>query len=391
MRGSSQPDSERTSTRQSGGLLPVLLGVVALLVGMYMSVGRLADNDWNPSVFVQFPAVDQEMLEYAEGLLGDVVTAPGMGHDGKFYFMQAMDPLFLNPGEHAAFLDRPRYRAQRMVYPTLAGVFGVLGATATAWSMIAMNLLGLGVGTWLTARLALALGTSPWFGLGFLLNPGILVASSINTADVFAMIFFVAAALTLLREKVGWAAVFLTLAALSRETMLLAAVGAALYLWLSRKSMPLVMAMPFVGAVAWWLFLRFRLAGIDDSVQDTAAAGAPFQGFVDAWSVWSENPDYLQDMLIGVVLALASLMIVVNAIRKRSVLGCMAAGFVLVAIVMIDEVWLRYFDSSRALAPVITAYILITPSKALPGLVATEPPPATEASDISGAGAAGVG
>ena len=36
----------------------------------------------------------------------------------------------------------------------------------------------------------------------------------------------------------------------------------------------------------------------------------------------------------------------------------MAAGFVLVAVLMAGGVWRFYFDASRALVPVITVYVL---------------------------------
>ena len=75
-------------------------------------------------------------LAYGEEILGDVVPSGGFGHDGKYYFMQAMDPFFMSPEDHAAYLlDRPTYRAQRMVYPTLAGGFGLLPAQAISWSL----------------------------------------------------------------------------------------------------------------------------------------------------------------------------------------------------------------------------------------------------------------
>ena len=58
-----------------------------------------------------------------------------------------MDPLFLNPDDHARFLDRPTYRSQRMLYPTLAGLARPLsGPDGVAWALAGLNVLAFGVG-----------------------------------------------------------------------------------------------------------------------------------------------------------------------------------------------------------------------------------------------------
>ena len=87
--------------------IPLILGIAAVCLGWMMAASLLAENDWNPSVFIKFPEAKPTELAYGEAMLGDVIPSGGFGHDGKFYFMQAMDPFFLSPEDHAAYLDRP--------------------------------------------------------------------------------------------------------------------------------------------------------------------------------------------------------------------------------------------------------------------------------------------
>ncbi len=97
-------------------------------------------------------------------------------------------------------------------------------------------------------------------------------------------------------------------------------------------------------------------------MQDVAAVGVPFKGFYDAVQLWLSRPDRTVDMMFGVILLVVSLLIVKHAWQRPSLLGYMTAGFALVAVSMVGDVWKFYFDASRALAPVITVYILMVPA-----------------------------
>jgi hypothetical protein len=251
-----------------------------------------------------------------------------------------------------------------MIYPTVAGAFGLLPPLATAWSLWGVNMLALGIGGWLTARLALQMGLSAWFGLAFVFNPGVLVSSIIDTADVFAMVFFVASVLMLMRRRYTAGAVFLSLAALSRETMIVAAVGAIVYIWRTERKVPLILGLPFLTSAIWWFYLRLQIGYLDSGVQDVAAIGLPFKGFYDAMLRWLSRPDSSVDMMFGLILLVVSLLIVKHAWRRPTLLGYMSAGFALIAVAMVVDVWKFYFDASRALSPVITAYVLMVPAAA---------------------------
>ena len=323
-----------------------------------VSVGRvLVESGWNPTTTIRFSRAFPQDWDYAERLLGEVVAAPLLGHDGKFYFAQAMDPFYFEPEAHAIHLDRPTYRAQRMLYPTLAGAGGLLGPRETSWGLIAVNVLAMGAGTALTGALAMNMGRSPWLGVAFVVNPGHLAALGLDTAEIVASTALMGGTLAVARGRLGWAGLALCAAGLARETMIIGAGGIAARMVFHERRLRWEVGAPFVAVGLWWVYVRWRLA--DRVLQDTRAVDLPFRGVVEAWQGWSARPGLEIDLLFAILLLLVSGLIAIRAATAPSVLGSSVAGFAALAVVMSAPVWEKYTDSTRALAPVITAYVLL--------------------------------
>jgi hypothetical protein len=183
----------------------------------------------------------------------------------------------------------------------------------------------------------------------------------IDSADIMAVAGLMAAAYFAIRDRPAATAAALAVAALSRETMLLGAVGLIVYWYWERRRVPVVLAAPFVAVFGWWSYVHWRLA--DGLAQDTQAVGPPLQGFIEAARGWLTTPNSLADALIGFVLLFASIAIAVRAVRTPTALGAAVAGFALLALILSEPVWARYFDSARALAPVLTAYVLLATAR----------------------------
>ena len=150
---------------------------------------RASDLDQARDGSDDFVALGEESTvetEYATRLLGDVTTRQGLGHDGRFFFAQANDPWYIEPEVHAAVLDEPRYRAQRMLFPSVAGGFGFFPPGVVAWSMLVTNLLALGLGAYLAALLALRWGGAAWLGLAVPMNIGLIFELDIGGAGILA-------------------------------------------------------------------------------------------------------------------------------------------------------------------------------------------------------------
>lgn len=351
----SQPEATTKRRRIRG---PALVGVLSLIIG-FLALGKaLGDAGGDITILMAFGEDATTITAHAEEVLDREVYLRGaQGHDGKYFFLQALDPLYLNPEEHARFLDRPTYRGQRMLYPLLAGLGGIVPDPLVPWTMVLVNLLALAAGGWATARLAQRFGGNPLWGLAFPLNVGLLSELAISGAGIIAFAAAIMAFDALEAEEFRRGAVWLTVSVLAREAMLLAALGTFL---LARRRTGRwqwkLLAWPAVAAGAWAGYLRLRLdagSGVDE-VQEL---GIPFGGIVDAFPRWLDQPF---DLLVALTLFALLATFTVRTIRDPSYLGWGSAGFVVLAILFTRQVWLRYFDISRAIAPVITAFVVVT-------------------------------
>jgi hypothetical protein len=199
------------------------------------------------------------------------------------------------------------------------------------------------------------------FGLAFFANPGVFVSSVIDTAEVMAMVFLMWGMLEVMERRVSQAAAMFTLAALSRETMLLCVAGWLAYELFQHKKLQWVMAGPFAATAGWWLYLRLRIGYLSPDVQDVKALGSPLEGFLDSVPGWVGEPALRNDFVIAIVLAVVSVTFIYWSISRRSLIPLMGAGFALVAVLMVEQVWLHYFDSTRALTPLVTFFFLALP------------------------------
>jgi hypothetical protein len=346
--------------------MPRVIGAVGFALIVYIAFGLVAGADWNPTLFIKFDESNAPLQEYAEARFDEVIFAGGDGHDGKYFFLQASDPFYLHPDDHADLIDRPTYRAQRMLYPTLAGGFGMFPPLVTAWVLVSLNVIAVGVGTYLTSLVAVRLGLSPMFGLAFFINPAVFVSAVINTAEVFGMVFLMGGILMAMDRKHTVAAGMFTLSVLSRETMLLCVVGWVIFEFASRKKLRWEMSLPFAAVAAWWVYLRWRIGYLSDDVQDVRALGRPLDGFLSAFQDWISQPERVDDLLVGLGLVLICCFFIYLAIIRRSLMPLMAAGFGLVGLLMVEEVWAHYFDSTRAMTPLITLFFLSLPFVARP-------------------------
>jgi hypothetical protein len=338
---------------------PLVVAVVLLAAVTVWVTRNLALTDWNPTLMVGVAAAEGPTLAYATDLLGDGVNNRlGKGHDGKFFFAQANDPWLNEPDVHAVTMDRPVYRSQRMLYPMLAGGFGLFGPWAVVWGLLAVSVLAIAAGTYATALVAQGMGASPWWGLAFGLNIGVVSELLVGGGGHlgFGLVMFGIAALQ--RGRFGWAAAALTGAALTREVMLVAVAGIALWVWKHhgfRVALPLAL-LPGVAVVAWALYVRAKI-GWMTGLSEVEEIGWPLAGFIDAVELWPLRP---VNFAIGVAMMALLVMFTLRFLRRPDTLvGAAAIGFVPLALLLTLQVWFNYFDITRAVSPVITAYVLL--------------------------------
>ena len=352
---------------------PLAVGITAFALACLFVVSQLSEVGWDATHFSAFGEEAPEIRAYAEERLGSVILRPQLGHDGRFFFVQANDPWILDPEENAYILDRPLYRSQRMFYPAVAGGFGIFDPEAIVWGLLITNLVAMGLGAWAVARIATTMGGSPWWGLAFLFNLGFISELDVGGAGIVsgAAAF---AAVALLMNGRRWAGVaLLTLAALTREVMLIVAAGVALYTWRKGdKRDALIYALVPLSAVALWaVYLRMRIS-LGPGLVEVEEVGLPFVGLVQAFESWVGDPI---DLVVGVAVVFMLVLYLRRARLHKDMISWGFLGFVPLTVLLTEQVWHSYFDITRAVAPLLTAFVL---------LVAVGEDPSGEVSSESG-------
>ena len=348
-----------------------LIGIGAGLVAIAYVFFVMAKNGMDPTILLAEGTDAIVQLEYAELRLGrSIATRPELGHDGKFFFIQASDPFLMDPENNAVFLDRPLYRSQRMLYPALASIFGLMPAAAIVWGLIAINVLGVVAGSAITAEIASGQGSSRLLGVTFVLNPGVIAEIDIDGAGVIALAFGLAGLLCVTRKNFWAATVFLSLAVLSRETMILMALGLLIGAWIFQRSYKVqLLVIPALIAGLWRLVASFRLdaAGIDTTGGYSAYGAAldfPFRGFVQAIPFWGGSPN---DLLFTIALLTIVVLGLGRAALRPSLIGWSAMPFALLLVFISIHVWIEPFDIARTMIPIFTVYPLLAFSSSRSG------------------------
>jgi hypothetical protein len=339
-------------------MTPIVVGLVGAALASLVAVRVWLAFDRDATIFVAFGVESVDINRYAEDKLGrEVRKRDNQGHDGKFFFVQANDPLVLEPEENIAVVDRPLYRSQRMFYPLLAGGAGLFSADTIVWTLLVLNVIAIGVGTWVVALLAVRMGGSAWWGLAFALNLGFISEMNIDGAGVIAAAAAFGAVLMLLDEKLGWAVALLTISVLAREAMLIAVAGSAYWLWRRERKQDAiwVTVVPFAAVALWALYLRLRI-DFDTGLDEVQEIGWPFGGFLDAFEIWRSDP---LNMVAGLAMMLLFVLYTRRVLISGELVGWAFLGFVPLAILFTRQVWQSYFDITRAAAPIFTAFVLL--------------------------------
>lgn len=330
-----------------------VVGIVGFAIGAGLVLRLLALDGMDPTIFLAFGEEKPLQTAYGRSHLGRVAVRAGAGHDGKYFFIQANDPWFLDPEANAAFLDIPFYRGQRMLYPSIASGFGTLPPEAIPWSLLGVNLLALAVGTAIGARLARTSSSTTWLGLSVALNIGLIFELLIDGSGVLAYTCCIGALYALTRDRIWLAAALFAGAALSREVMVAFALGVFALWWVERRKLPWpIVIVPLSAMAGWAAYLASRLWGIPGTGTELTFLSPPFVGFVRAFGPWLRSPDQLliNGLTVAVVVAFTPL-----ALRGRLPLAWGALPFVALMPFLSVDVFLETPDLTRAIAPIFTA------------------------------------
>ena len=333
-----------------------LVGAAGILVGLMAMWVTLAIHDWDPAGPLMV-GVEAPLRDYVEDRLGDIPLTDGTGHDGKYFFVQAHDPLLLAPVANATLMERPTYRSQRMLYPLMASAGSWFGDTGILWFMLLINVLAIGVGTWATAAFALAMGAGRWFGLAFALNPGILFELAFDGSGVIAWALVMVAVYA--ARKRNWMGMVVAAcgAVLAREVMLLPVAGVAVYLWSRERSGALmVLPVPLLASGSWAWWVRWQM-DVPITTMESNELGVPLVGFGQALRQWLQAPDLR--LVVGLVVVAVVVLALRQTMSGRDLMTLTGLGIAVVAVFLRAHVWYNYYDNTRAIAPLFTTVVLV--------------------------------
>ena len=348
-----------------------------LAVHVVLAGVLLLKYDGNPQWFVHFGR-QGSVLPVAKEAFGDDLLVPHIdGHDGQAYWLLARNPLLVHgEKELVPYLDRPAYRAQRMLYPLVAAPWRALGEQGLVWGMLLTNLAVVFAGGIVAYFLAAALRAPPRATIAFALCPGVVTATVMDGSDALALAALLAAVLAVVHGRTAWALAAGAAAVLAKEPSLLGLAGIAfLAPDVRNRTRFALVAVPAAAAAAWALYVRVQFGWPPSGVQEFAA---PFYGYVDAYRRGWRPVGNWGDALVAVALVPFAVAVVVRWWRRRNILLAAAVPFAAMVPLLSAQVLDLLQNSLRAVAPAITLLWLdvyargprATPSNDPPALAA---------------------
>jgi hypothetical protein len=234
---------------------------------------------------------------------------PGGAHDGRFFYALARDLWHLDVASQS--LDRPRYRAQRILFPALAWVVHPTGGgDGLVWTLFAVGVVGVFLGALATGAVSTELGGKPWVAVVFALWLGSVVSLRITTPDPLALGLALWAIYFSLRDRTVLACAAGVLAVLTREPIFLVLVGFA---WWRRDRNGLLLAVvPAAVAGVWWAWLHLidLPPGTDREIVEFTL---PFAEWARTVRYWSEH----EAETFGAIAMVGCLLLAAVALARR--------------------------------------------------------------------------
>ncbi len=200
-----------------------------------------------------------------------------LGYDGQQFLSLALDP-FLSDLDTLESLDHPAYRYRRILYPLLSYFFGFGNPQLIPYVMVAINAIAIILIVWLASLYFKTQDFNINQALFTLCIPGIWIVLSLSTSDLLTGLFFVATFYFYTQNKPIYTGLMVSLACLTRETMLLLCVALAFTVIFKKQYDYLkFLVLAIIPPIAWNFYvLSLNLLG----TSGTGNFGLPFVGII---------------------------------------------------------------------------------------------------------------
>jgi hypothetical protein len=280
------------------------------------------------------PLIDDELPE--------AVIFPGTGHDGQQFYAIARHPF--EPRAARDLLDSPAYRYRRILFPAVAGVLAPSGGRSLVIAMLGVSMIGVVLAAWALSRLP---GSPVWLPVVVGMTPGVGVSLSLSLADALATGLALAAVAASTSRRWGWMTAALIGAVLTRETLILVAVGLAFAPGMTRRWRVVTLASPALLAGAWALWSTNALG--------TGMAEGAGQQLALPLAGWVQSTSSAAGLVIGLgttlVLGLATWHTFRTGPPDRGI-AIVLGLHTLLMLCLADDVTTSWINTTRVAAPV---------------------------------------
>jgi len=272
--------------------------LLSMVIVALPTVQLLARKDGNVTALLNV-GEQAASRPFVERDFSDIALVKSYGHDGQQFYVVARSVTDLQQLD--GNVDRPRYRARRILFPLLASPFP--SGAPTVWAMLAISLVSVGLAAVAAGRLARRIGGPVWLGLAVALTPALLISvrASLGDALAFSLALW---GVVLWRRHLGWAVLLFALAALTRETTLV--VPAACFLVGTRRQRPLLLV-PFAVYGAWVLAVT-QLVKPHLSTESTSPVADALRQFAPPFQAWRDLGLGSTTILLALLLTMTSLL-----------------------------------------------------------------------------------
>lgn len=323
---------DRSPTRASASWFLIGAGVAVFI----MWTQARAFGGWSALLSV---GQDSGLLPVLRSEIGDLAVTP-FNNDGQITYAVALDP---SGSSLTDLVPQASLRWRRILFPGVAGLFGRLDGTGLLWSLIAWQVLSLGLASAALRDVARQLGASPWVMIGLLANPGVWTALRIMTPDPMGLAFSLLGLALVLRQRSPAAAAAFALGALAKEPFFAFAAASAAWLFFEgrRRESVVVGAIPAVALVAVASLMQRFVPG---SAVEAGNVRWPFVGMWRALDFWTTVS--ARDLTMTIItLALVIGGAVGIVVARHALVRWQLAAWVGLAAITSEWVW-RFGNSS---------------------------------------------
>jgi hypothetical protein len=325
------------------GNIRLLCAAAAVAVSGTAALGTIGFNHWQASALVRIDSA-APMATVASGFDPEFVFVPAEAFfDGAYFYTIALDPFAR--GEFHQLIDRFEYRYGHPGYGWLARLFAVGDPDRLPESMLFVGLVGMAIAGWAVGGIAVQLGRSPWWGLSVAVNPGLVLAVTLDTSEPIGIAFAAAGVYLWLWGRPVGAAVLFASACLVKEPFVL--VPAGLFAWeaiqlVRRPAAPnakvrlLALAASGLPLTLWYAYLKVHL-GVFPFQRAPDFFGVPLAGWFDSFrqgvGLMGTGASQLGNIAITLLTILGAAMLVgaVRAVGLRSPFDLMFLAAALLA------------------------------------------------------------